>query len=76
MNGRASRIVYLDVIKTVALILVIVIHLVAYGVTMHPVGSSTWVQANWINGPAHIAVPLFVMVSGALLLKPESQGDI
>lgn len=76
MNGQATRIVYLDVVNSIALILVIVIHLVAYGVTMHPVGSSIWIRANWINGPAHIAVPLFVMVSGALLLKPESQGDV
>lgn len=70
-----KRIIYLDVVKCLALLCVVTIHLVAYGVTRHPVGSPIWIRANYINGPVHVAVPLFVMVSGALLLKPERQGD-
>lgn len=67
----SARVFWLDFIKSLSLLLVVCIHLIGYGVSLHPVGSLTWMLSNVFDTVAHIAVPLFVMISGALMLDPE-----
>ena len=63
----SNRIYYLDVLRVIACMAVVVIHASApyakQGVSL----SNFWV-GDILEGPARIAVPLFVMISGALML--------
>lgn len=67
----SPRVIWLDYIKSLSLLLVVCIHLVGYGVSLHPVGSLTWMLSNVLDTVSHIAVPLFVMTSGSLMLDPD-----
>lgn len=63
-----------DLIRTVAIVLVIVLHASTETVTvadqMSPEGVTLWWTTNIYDSLARPAVPLFVMLSGALLLQP------
>lgn len=65
------RIKYLDVLKTVAIIGVIVIHSAAPLVDNYSVGSYNWWVGNIYDSITRTSVPLFFMVSGALLLDKK-----
>lgn len=60
----------IDLIKTVAIFCVIVIHCGRYG---DPVGSPQWMGALFWGALVRPAVPLFLMCSGALMLPPEKE---
>jgi surface polysaccharide O-acyltransferase-like enzyme len=63
-----------DLIRTFAIVLVIVLHASTETVTvfnqMSPEGVTLWWTTNIYDSLARPAVPLFVMLSGALLLQP------
>lgn len=62
----------LDALKVVASIFVVTIHMFAPVLTIEqPIGSTLWQWGNLFDSLAHVAVPLFVMVSGALMLDPS-----
>ncbi|MGY5252465.1 acyltransferase [Sphingobacterium spiritivorum] len=72
----ATRAIYISNIRILATIGVILIHATTGYLQSAAVGSFNWDYANWINGLTRCAVPLFVMISGALLLqKDESTTD-
>ncbi|MGL4818474.1 MAG: acyltransferase [Bacilli bacterium] len=72
IQNKVSRIFYLDIIKVLAIIGVVGIHVTApFVVNLDILGSANWWFANSINGGARWAVPAFFMVSGALLLAPS-----
>ena len=64
-----------DLIRTVAIILVILLHAsIEPNPTldfMSPQGVQLWWASNVYNSIARTAVPLFVMLTGALLLQPN-----
>ena len=62
-----SRDVGLDVVRALAIVLVLVIHSASAGLTMQP-GSFDWWSALAWGSIARPAVPLFFMCSGALML--------
>ena len=68
---------YLDYLRTVAILAVITIHVTAfYYHREQDVGDVGWWLANILNSLSRFAVPLFVMISGALLLsKAVNTGD-
>ena len=63
----SNRIYYLDVLRVIACMAVVVIHASAPYVKQGVSLSNFWV-GDILEGPARIAVPLFVMISGALML--------
>ena len=65
-----ERIAYLDVLKIVGCLLVIMLHAISPWVT-HNIGSPTWFCAMLASAFTHQAVPIFLMVSGAVLLNRE-----
>ncbi len=70
-DERPPRVFYFDAIRTWATFAVIVIHTAAgvlYATSPHSV---TWWAANLWDSMSRPAVPLFLMVSGALLLDPR-----
>ena len=71
-NGRTSLPV--DLIRTIAIILVILLHASIEATPnidiMSPQGVQLWFSSNIYTSLAWSAVPLFVILTGALLLQP------
>ncbi len=76
-NGRISLPV--DLIRTVAVILVILLHAAIESAPnidiMSPQGVQLWVTSNVYSSLAWSAVPLFVLLTGALLLQPSKVNE-
>lgn len=62
---------WLDVARTVAILAVVVLHVSASVVTLSALGSASWWVGNVYDALVRWCVPVFVMVSGALLLDPR-----
>lgn len=72
-NLRTGRIPYLDVLRMLAMVAVMVIHQAATGYTQSAVGSYGWTVCLIYDAAARFAVPVFVMISGALYLDPRRE---
>ena len=71
-----ARTSYISVLRIVAILLVILIHSSSGYLNSNEFQSFDWKYANWLNSFSRFAVPLFVIISGALLLqKDESTGE-
>ncbi len=75
MDPKAGNLsIPVDLIRTFAIILVIMLHAATEPITianqMSPEGVILWWTTNIYDSLARPAVPLFVMLSGALLLQP------
>lgn len=68
---RNERNISLDIIRIIAVLLVIMIHTSDGFVTQHKPSSREFAAGNVFDSVAMIAVPLFVMLSGALMLDEE-----
>lgn len=67
-----SRILYLDIHRTLAIFAVITLHICAQGFLTTPISqNSEWHILNFYESLTHWAVPLFVMVSGTIFLDPQ-----
>lgn len=68
------RLVWVDNAKVLALLAIIIIHVLAWGVlNSEPVGSITWWLANIFHSATRWGVAVFVMISGKLLLDPSKE---
>lgn len=65
------RITWIDNVKVLATVAVVALHVSAYGVGLEAVGSGYWWAANFYESLCRCCVPLFVMVTGLLLLLQE-----
>ncbi|MEM6552657.1 MAG: acyltransferase family protein [Planctomycetota bacterium] len=69
-----DRALYLDVLRVVAILCVVTVHVsdsIVWASTWYVDDPSYWWAGNIYNAAAKIGVPLFVMVSGALLLHSK-----
>lgn len=62
---------YLDYIRIIALIGVLLIHVSSVEMRHYDVGSSNWLYAHFFDSISRISVPLFFMLSGMFSFKPE-----
>ena len=60
--------IHYDTIRLLAVIAIVLLHVAANGVNDLPFGSMNWWMANVIDSACRAGVPLFLMLSGALLL--------
>lgn len=70
MTG-AARWQYLDICRGLAMFGVVMIHILP--MWQYPVGSFDWNALSFYNAASRFCVPLFVMISGALLLTPNEE---
>ena len=72
-----GRLLYVDAIRAFAILMVIIVH-VSGDVLTDRAGAidRAWWICNWFNSFARTGVPLFVMISGALLLDPSKRETI
>ncbi|UUE11878.1 acyltransferase family protein [Dickeya zeae] len=62
---------WLYIARIVSTFAVIVLHISAYTVSLAELGSLSWWAGNIYDSLTRWCVPVFVMISGALLLSPE-----
>ena len=68
---KTGRVLYLDLLKTVAIISVLIIHITSQAFTLYSPFSFNYNFSVFISSMARFAVPVFVMVSGALFLDTK-----
>lgn len=68
-----ERIAYLDLVRIIACILVVMVHISAYQMENMPIGGMQFVFANTFSCLSFAGVALFVMISGALALNPQKE---
>ena len=64
-----------DVLKLLACVGVIVIHISGNGLELFPIGSFSYLSSAFWDSLARFAVPVFFMCTGALMLPPERRLD-
>ena len=74
MNNK--RVLYLDMLKIISCIAVVIIHMTADGFNFMNINTASWSIVTAFNVMVRFAVPIFVMVSGALFLNPDRKLDI
>ena len=67
------RDVRLDLVKSIAIVGVILIHVAAPAFSNYAVGESEWIVSTVFASLLRCAVPLFLMASGALFLDPDRE---
>ncbi len=72
----ANRIFWFDRLRIIATLAVITIHIAGSELFLHSIGSSAWDFYNILDSFSRFAVPVFIMLSGALFLNPEKRVDI
>lgn len=70
-NEFEGRIESLDFIKVVACILVIIIHITASILANHNINNGEWIISKILNNISQCAVPLFIMVTGVVILRKK-----
>lgn len=63
----------IELLRTIAVIMVVAIHVCSFNLRESTYGSLAWWTSNIIDAFSRAAVPLFVMISGFLLLDPSKQ---
>jgi len=66
-----ARIAYLDKLRVISLIAVVILHTVAPGWETANIYSYQWKAVNVVNSCVRWCVPVFVMISGSLFLGKE-----
>lgn len=72
----SKRIIYLDMLKVISCIAVVLIHATAVGFTEIDISSTGWKMSAVFNLISRFAVPVFVMVSGALFLDKDKEVSV
>lgn len=70
-----KRLIYIDVIRVIAMLLVVLAHACAYQLAVND-GSISWGISNALVSITEIAVPLFFMISGATILNSKKTTDL
>jgi surface polysaccharide O-acyltransferase-like enzyme len=83
LNQIKGETVYVDLIRTVAIIAVIMLHASgSWLITtqemsqMNPLQFISWSTVDIYQSIARIGAPLFIMLTGALLLQPEKNESL
>jgi len=71
VNKDSDRNYNLDLLRILACLAVIAIHSTDHLLYGQPVGNNSWIFANVVQSFSRWAVPVFVMISGALMINSE-----
>lgn len=73
MPASKPRWVYLDLCRILAIFFVVFGHVVASQWHIDPIGSANWTILNTYASIFRFCIPLFFLISGALLLAPDRE---
>jgi surface polysaccharide O-acyltransferase-like enzyme len=65
--------VWIDIARVLSSFAVVVLHVSAAVVVMNSIGTNAWWGGNFFDSMVRWCVPVFVMISGALLLDPQKE---
>lgn len=69
---KNNRIVYIDILRIISILAVVVLHITADLLTRtNDFNTSSWWVSNILNSVSRFAVPVFFMISGAMILHIE-----
>ena len=68
-----KRIIYLDILRIIAMFAVIIIHVSAINWYDTSINSFSWQVYNIYDSLVRFSVPIFIMISGALFLNPKKE---
>lgn len=76
---EGDRVLPVDLVRTVAIVLVILLHASTESYAnvdlMSPQNVQIWAASNFYDSIARVCIPLFVMLAGALLLQPSKADE-
>ncbi len=72
-TSKPNRIIAFDFLRIIAILFVITIHTTAPTFYAYPIKSGGFLLATLLNSISRPAVPIFVMISGALMLDERKQ---
>lgn len=73
-NSNSSFYPYLTHLRALSIFSVVFIHATSQILNHpYPVNTLTWFFVNWLDSLIRWSVPIFIMISGALLIKPNSK---
>ena len=75
MSSRRQRLLYPDLLRIIAMLAVVTLHVAMRDLQRVPLGSVDWHVMNLFDGAVRWCVPIYVMVSGVFLLKPSKNVD-
>ena len=70
-NAEKSRVFYYDYLRIVAIFAVVIIHVSSQNWYVTDVNTIAWSAFNFYDSIARWGVPIFLMISGALILKKD-----
>lgn len=77
MKKVENRVLYLDILRVIAIIGVITIHVTGVNVIhIENIHTAKWWISNVFNSLSRFCIPVFFMISGALILSSPMEGDI
>jgi len=76
MENEKNRILYIDFLRIVSALAVVMVHSSVRYVILEPIGSSEWWAGNIYNSFSRFCVPVFFMISGLLLLDSPKSEDL
>lgn len=68
---NSSRVIYLDILRIIAAFFIVVLHTAVTSLDSFGTTSWEWNVSNFYDSISRWAVPVFVMISGALFLNKE-----
>lgn len=71
-----NRIFYLDFLKGISIFFVVLLHVSAIGLSNFPIGDFSWEICNIVDSFSRFVVPIFVMISGALLIEKAQKFNL
>lgn len=71
-----KRLVYLDLLRVISVLGVIIIHVSAKGIHGFTADTFVWKASNVYDSLSRFCVPVFVMISGSMLLDPNRHYSI
>lgn len=75
MNPINQRVLYMDYLRVLATLAVVVLHIASQNWASVPITTAYWQVFNAADSCVRWAVPIFVMISGALFLDPQKEID-
>ena len=76
-ENTQTRNVNIDLLRTICSICIVIMHIIDfYILDYNSVGEEFWTFINLFESIIRFAVPIFFMVSGALLIKNFKEGSI
>ena len=70
--NEKQRVISFDVMRIIAVMMVVMVHVLS-SLMNSPLNSKEFIVSNVISGVCRIGVPLFVMISGALMLDEKKE---